>query len=1119
MRLTFNGLLHGVMVSCLFVPAGYAASREVVSLDGIWSFATDPENRGEAEKWFEPAAKLPAMPLSGYAPTANGTIRVPGIWDNQGYGKETDKVRHNFVGKGWYRRQVEIPQTWAGRRVFLLITGASRYSKVWVDAHFLGEHIGCLSVQEYDMTEFATPGTTVTVAIQVDSKQRWAVDSLYGTFSLADFMDIEWGGIWGHVRMEARSDAWLSDLFVQPDVPGSSCSASATLSGKAGLADTAKLAVFDKAGRCVLEVGVPVDSGMAAGQTIVVKASLSGAELWTPEAPTLYTGRLSLMKGGEVLDAVESPFGMRQFAIDGPYFLLNGKRLMLRGYGDDHIYPEEMAMPSDKEVHLRRLRIIKSYGFNHVRHHSAIMPPEYYDACDEIGMISTAEFPICYHIALPGVGTKWRELVPAGTDPAAALDTYRREWTAVVRQYRNHPSIISWVMGNELGQYDSLPKPRALFADIARKYDPRRFFIDSDGVAWTVLHDPKNDRDMLDFYTIQFDDPGANPIDVPGKFNSPRPLKPSISHEAGNYVTFSRPDLIDQFRHNIKPFWLTENMAALKKLGYLQEAEQWAEKSERLYALLHKYNVEAIRKNRYLSGYHWWLFQDYWTSSNGIVDHYFRPKSIASGDVLKFNNDVVLLQDGLPRTYRGKNRLELKLLVSNFSPGALQGSLRWRVNVGDRSVADEQHALSKPVPQGELVEVGRIDVAMPEVESPARLKITLALAAEGRQLSNDWTSWLYPAVIRPAGAAVPVFADEIYFKQYPGWNLQHIPAKGELGSRAVYLTSWPCDSRIVDAMKRGAGVVLIDGTDQLMKSRPITFRTSWWRAGEKPWDNKNHTGTFVYDHPVTRAMAPDGWCDDGWFHLIQGSTKLELEAAPARPAVIIRGLPGMYAVKDSALLFEVGVEQGALLVSGLNHRGSQGRPESEWLVARLIDHAAGLRQPKATWPASFLKVVSVAPEGCVSGFRRLIANAGEDSTWRSYREDNARVLICRQTKPGHRVKWETAPVPNELAGDRVTFVFAGGLGFGSEPKTDGFVLEIDGKEAVRFDLPEPKTWQSADKRVELRFDVRRSVPTDRLGLFYLIVPREMVKPGEPCVLGVRSLGRGSRRWFGLNPYF
>ncbi len=1116
MRPTCNGLLCGMLLSCLLASAGSATPRDTVNLDGLWSFATDPGNVGETEQWFEPAAQLPAMPLAGYAPEANGTIRVPGIWDNQGYGTETEKVRHNFVGKGWYKRDVEVPQSWAGRRAFLVITGISRYAKVWVDGHLVGEHTGCLSVQEYDVTQFAPPGKTTTIAIQVDSKQRWAVDAMFGASSLADFMDIEWGGIWGHVRLEARSEAWLGDLFVQPDVAHSSCSASVTINGKSDLGNAVKLEVLDKGGARVVESLMDVDPKARAGQPIAIGATIPDVKLWTPDSPTLYTARLSLLNGDQVIDTVEGRFGMRQFTIDGPHILLNGKRMMLRGYGDDHIYPEQMAMPSDKELHLARLRTIKSYGFNHVRHHSTIMPPEYYDACDEIGMISTAEFPICYNTCLPGVGTKWQQLVPAGTDPAAALDTYRREWTAVVRQFRNHPSIMCWVMGNELGQYDTLQKPRALFADIARQYDPQRFFLDSDGVANSVLQDPKNDRDMLDFYPIQFDDPGANPIDTPGKFDSPRPLKPSLSHEAGNYVTFSRPDLVDQFQHNMKPFWLADSKAKLEALGLLQEANQWAEKSEWLYALLHKYNIEAVRKNPFLSGYHWWLFQDYWTSSNGLVDHYFRPKSITKDDVVKFNNDVVLLQNGLERSYRGKEHLGLKLLVSNFSPGPLQGDLQWEIKIGDHSLAQKRQSLTDPTPQGELVEAGTVDMDLPEVESPVKMKITLELAANDRLFSNDWTSWLYPSAVQPANPPVPVFADAVYSEQFPGWKLQPIPAKGDLADRAVYLVSWPCDPRITDALKRGAGVVLIDGSDQLMESRPVTFRTSWWRADES---NMNHTGTFVYDHPVTRAIAPDGWCDDGWFHLIEGGTRFNLESAPARPEVIIRALPGAMAVKDYALLFDVGVEKGTLLVSGLDHRRAKGRPENEWIIARLIDHAARFEQPKAQWPASFLNVTSVAPEGCLSGFGRLVGNEGEDASWFSFREDRARVLICRQNKPGNRITWETAPVPTDLPGDRVTFVFAGGLGFGSDPKTEGFALEINGAETLRFDLPEPATWQSADKRVELRFESRRTVTVDHAGLFHLTMPRDLLKPGEPCVLGVRSLGTGSQRWFGLNPYF
>ena len=188
----------------------------------------------------------------------------------------------------------------------------------------------------------------------------------------------------------------------------------------------------------------------SSGHAVHLKVSLPGAKLWTPDSPTLYTARLSLLKGAKVIDAVESRFGMRQFTVNGPHLLLNGKRLMLCGYGDDHIYPEQMAMPSDKQLHLKRLQTIKSYGFNHVRHHSTLMPPEYYDACDEVGIITTAEFPICYGVFMPPDGPKWKEQVPPGTAPAPVEETYRREWAAAVRRYRNHPSILAWIMGNEM---------------------------------------------------------------------------------------------------------------------------------------------------------------------------------------------------------------------------------------------------------------------------------------------------------------------------------------------------------------------------------------------------------------------------------------------------------------------------------------------------------------------------------------------------------------------------------------------------------------------------------------------------------------------------------------------
>ncbi len=556
---------------------------------------------------------------------------------------------------------------------------------------------------------------------------------------------------------------------------------------------------------------------------------------------------------------------------------------MLCGYGDDHVYPAEMAMPGDKQLHLNRLRTIKSYGFNHVRHHSTIMPPEYYDACDEVGIIASAEFPICYAEFLPGIGPVWQRYVPAGTDPAAAEETYRREWAAVVRQYRNHPSIIAWIMGNELywdldKRIEKLKPLRDDFRRIARQYDPGRLFLDADGQEKQIA-EPKHDRNTLAYYSIAF---GNNAVNTPDKFRIPRPVKPVISHESGNFITFSRPDLIDQFRHNIKPYWLMAGKAKLEKLGLLPEANRWAEKSERLYLLCHKCDLEALRKNPYMSGYHWWLFQDYWTTSNGIVDIYFRPKSIGKEEVLKINNEVVLLEDGLQTTYRGGNRLQAKLLVSNFSPQPLTGVLIWKVTTAGHLIAQGEATLKEP--QGELSETGQIDFKLPDVASAAKVKVAVELMAGKKHFQNDWTAWLYPAAINLEPLATPVFADQEQLKKMPNWGLRPLPAHGPLSDRAVYVVSRLADRRLVGALERGARVVVFGGLGHALPFRTVSFPTSWWKGTEN--GQVNYSGTLVYDHPVTRAMAPQGWCDQGWCYLIDGAKKQDLQAAPARPDVL-----------------------------------------------------------------------------------------------------------------------------------------------------------------------------------------------------------------------------------------
>jgi beta-galactosidase/beta-glucuronidase len=87
---------------------------------------------------------------------------------------------------------------------------------------------------------------------------------------------------------------------------------------------------------------------------------------------------------------------MRELEVENGKFLLNGKPIFLRGYGDDCIFPNTIAPPAEPEEYLRRLSTARDYGFNYARHHSWFPPEEYFEVADELGIMVQPEFPAAY---------------------------------------------------------------------------------------------------------------------------------------------------------------------------------------------------------------------------------------------------------------------------------------------------------------------------------------------------------------------------------------------------------------------------------------------------------------------------------------------------------------------------------------------------------------------------------------------------------------------------------------------------------------------------------------------------------------------------------------------------
>ncbi len=1097
----------------------FGKPRESISMDGTWQFATDPDNVGETGKWFDKSSVLPTMPRPGYAPEANGTIKVPGIWDNQGYGTETDKVHHNFVGKGWYKKEVSIPASWKGESVWLTLEGISRYAKVWINGKSAGpEAIGCIGSHEYRIDSLVKPGEKADITICVDSKQRWEVDALFGASSLNDYMEIEWGGLWGHVTLECRPNLRLDAPYFRCNIEQALCIMETGLINETNNTSNLSLLleVIDQAGKTVAQTQDKIDFSSDKNQ-YAITVKVPDLKLWTTDTPNLYTVRLFLLQGKDKLDQMTLRCGFREIKFVGNKILLNGKRIFLRGYGDDHIYPYDFSMPTNKEMLKNRMKIIKSFGFNHVRNHSAIHPHEYFEAMDELGILATGEFNIGYPHQLPGQGNLWKSKVPEGTDPEPGLETYRRCWAKVVREYRHHPSVFCWVGGNELDmlgwdQWVAMPL-RYEMQKIAKQLDPDRYYVDTDG-DWKNTMITK-DRDTLAMLMILYDE-WSSPIgNQSGKFPFIGFKKPVISHEAGNFLTFSRPDQIELFKCNYKPFWMTAGKEKLEKLGFMNEVEDWAKASEKLYLVHHKYNCEGMRLNSEISGYHWWLFQDYWTTSNGLVDLFFRPKSIKPEQVLPFNSAVVLVQKGLNRTCQSGEAIKVETFVSNFSENALSGTATIKLAVSGKD--NVRTFTVKDCTAGELSELGEVDWQAPDVDSVQEAVLSVKLQTEKETWTNQWSIWIFPKKIVPKTGTVPVYVEQGLNVIPKEWKTSPIPSSGKLPAKAVYIVSW-LEKDIITALEEGAGVILLDGS-QISSAMQIKYQQTWWKAGDN--STSNHTGTFVYSDPITSALTKDNWCNLQWYELLQGAQKFDLEKFKIRPKVLIRALSSLVMVEDKAILYEVGVGKGTLFVNGLNLNGTINRPENKAIMAALINQAARFEQPVEKWLSSNLITPTVIPEGMILGYRKAL-NTDDQSwaVWKSYKEDMTRVLVCRQEE-NRSLTWETCPVSTDNQNKTVTFIFAGSMGFASMPQTKGFVLTINDKHSLCFDLVKDHkttTWKSEDGLMSLKFDVLRHEPEDDFGIFYLTVPMDSVKKGTSQLIKVKSLGKGSRRWLNIQLY-
>ena len=359
-----------------------------------------------------------------------------------------------------YRRHLLIPKDWQGKRILLTFEGAAHDSTVFCNGKKVGEHHCGYTAFTVDLTDNVLYGQDNLLCVRLDSRENLNVPP-FGY--VIDYMT--YGGIYRDVRLEVKEKVSLSDIFVHTAIDFRSSPVTAQITSEITLTESddnvtirqyympKSTAAAQESWRLLCEQTVSTD--VSCDKEFSLTATITSPLLWDTEEANLYILKTQLYQDNTLLDETETTFGIREAVFKKDGFYLNGRKLRIRGLNRHQSFPYVgYAMPKSMQ-RLDADLLKKELGLNAVR--TSHYPQSHYflERCDELGLLVFTEFPGWQHIG----DDSWKAQAVANAED-------------MIRQYRNHPSIILWgIRINESPDDDAFyEKTNA----VAHKLDPSR---------------------------------------------------------------------------------------------------------------------------------------------------------------------------------------------------------------------------------------------------------------------------------------------------------------------------------------------------------------------------------------------------------------------------------------------------------------------------------------------------------------------------------------------------------------------------------------------------------------------------------------------------------------------
>ena len=422
------------------------ASSLCRSLNGPWKF-----------NWVARPEKRPVdFYKSDYDVSAWKEIPVPSNWEVHGYGtpfyrnlgytikkdfphvmSEPEKWYTSYEERnpvGSYRREFEVPTAWMGRRNFITFDGVDCAFFLWVNGEKVGFSVNSRNAAEFDLTKYLKPGKNmIAVEVYQYSSGTWLEDQ--------DMFRLH--GIFRNVTLWSAPQLHIRDFFVKTDLDKDYKDATLDVTAKiknyndkTAKAQILTATVYDKDGNEIAK-GSATGTSLKTNQeeALNIKIQVTNPVKWTAETPNLYTIVLTNSEG----EYLSSKIGFRKIEIKGRIFTVNGVPIKLKGV-NRHEHWSDVGHAVTEEQMIRDLEVIKQGNCNHVRTSHYSDDPRWYELCDEYGIWLVAEANVECH----GYDGRFDE---EPTMKAAIIDRN----VANVENFKNHPSVIIWSLGNECG--------------------------------------------------------------------------------------------------------------------------------------------------------------------------------------------------------------------------------------------------------------------------------------------------------------------------------------------------------------------------------------------------------------------------------------------------------------------------------------------------------------------------------------------------------------------------------------------------------------------------------------------------------------------------------------------